>query len=429
MLGGGEKRLNRLYIVNQCSSELDCDLKVDPFRDWRSYNDMMSDLIPTVNIYVNGEKKIDFQDGTPATTIPIKKNDLIFVSSSPGNYQFGMNFTTTAQNSLQGDPIKWFSSNVATLATQSLIPSTYFTLPLSGVTLYESTNAPIQLNSTIITGNSIVTLVCDSQIISSYDLQMNSLQSFLIPIETAGKSCEFINSLSLNKVTFNVKQLVPASIAFVSPPPGSSFIAGTNVTIKLITVADQSKVFIKNINGPENQDNFMVTLTCGSLNPVTQVITTNIDGQNFIIPDDYYGGGCVFAITYPIMALNSPSINVLSFLTVTAPSSITYGQSLSLKVETSGPQVEYTVSFACPTGSYQVTGLTTGDTYNIVPAGIYGQAVITVTATSNSPVTFSLNILKAAGNIPPAFIPGHLPNFPSVYDNVTDGNHLGKPEK
>ena len=61
MLGGGEKRLNRLYIVNQCSSELDCDLKVDPFRDWRSYNDMMSDLIPTVNIYVNGEKKIDFQ--------------------------------------------------------------------------------------------------------------------------------------------------------------------------------------------------------------------------------------------------------------------------------------------------------------------------------------------------------------------------------
>jgi len=106
-------------------------------------------------------------------------------------------------------------------------------------------------------------------------------------------------------------------------------------------------------------------------------------------------------------------------------SSITYGQPLILNVATSSPYpVQYTASFACSSGSYQITGLTTGKPYSIVPAGIYGQVVITVTATNTSPATGSLSIFKPSSNIPPAFIPGRLPFYPSVYAKMKDGKDL-----
>lgn len=70
-----------------------------------------------------------------------------------------------------------------------------------------------------------------------------------------------------------------------------------------------------------------------------------------------------------------------------------------------------------------MTGLSIAATYSIVPAGIYGQVVITVTAENASPATSSIKINKATANIPVAFIPGRLPNYPSVYTNATDGNN------
>ena len=227
--------------------------------------------------------------------------------------------------------------------------------------------------------------------------------------------------MSLNKVPVTVKAQIPASltpVSFIKPSTTGIYLVNTPIEVLLSAAA--------------LDNNYPVTVTqaCGtnSRNYTNVAVGTNFTA---IIPSNFIGSCTFSSSSNQIYDAASPSVTIKIYvshiLTVNAPASITYGQSLSLKVDTSGPQVEYTASFACTTGSYQITGLTTGLTYDIVPAGIYGQVVITVTAMNNSPVTFSLNILKAAGNIPPAFIPGRLPNYPSVYLNVTDGNgHLDK---
>ena len=132
-------------------------------------------------------------------------------------------------------------------------------------------------------------------------------------------------------------------------------------------------------------------------------------------PNGYFDG----ATSSPIKAA------IIQILTVTQPASVIFGQAVSLKVDTDGPfQVQYTASFACTTGSFQMTGLKTGVTYKIVPSGIYGNAVVTATATNAVPDMKSFNIFKPTENIPAAFIPGRLPYYPSIYSsNMTGENH------
>ena len=113
------------------------------------------------------------------------------------------------------------------------------------------------------------------------------------------------------------------------------------------------------------------------------------------------------------MTINLPSLYFESL-----PDRIIFGQAVNLLVNTNGlSSVMYTASFSCSTGSYQVSGLTTGMTYQLVPAGIYGNAVITVTAPNTQPGTAFINIEKYGANIPPAFIPAQMAYSPSVYSN------------
>ena len=120
------------------------------------------------------------------------------------------------------------------------------------------------------------------------------------------------------------------------------------------------------------------------------------------------------------MIINSPALSLTNL-----PSSIVYGQAVNLLVSTnSTSSVQYTASFSCSSGSYQVSGLTTGKTYQLVPAGIYGNTVITVTGSNIMPGTGSIIINKFGGNIPPAFIPGRMTYYTSVYANMKDGKDL-----
>lgn len=84
--------------------------------------------------------------------------------------------------------------------------------------------------------------------------------------------------------------------------------------------------------------------------------------------------------------------------------------------------VLYTAYFACPTSSFQITGLSLDTLYSIVPGGVYGQVVITVTAENLNPATMAITITKPTANIPPAFVLGRMPYYPSVYASMKEDN-------
>lgn len=108
-------------------------------------------------------------------------------------------------------------------------------------------------------------------------------------------------------------------------------------------------------------------------------------------------------------------------LMVTAPASVSFGQPVPLKVDTNGPMpTKYTVFFACHAGSFEINGLRTGMTYNLVPSGIYGSVVVTATAVKATPGFLKLQIVKPSQKIPPSFIPGVVPNPMTVFFNDTE---------
>lgn len=230
--------------------------------------------------------------------------------------------------------------------------------------------------------------------------QMNMVQVFaalaLFVISYATASELVISSPSSDSVQYVG---VPFSVV-VNIPQGSS----TTQFNATFTDAFQNTYSINFL--PVNTDNSVSLDTVDGLIGSVSMVVTPVDGS-------YVASSPLLFILY-----SSLSIPVLA-------SSITYGSPVVLNVATSSPySVQYTASFACPTGSYQITGLTTGKSYSIVPAGIYGQVVITVTATNTSPATSILTINKPSSNIPPAFIPGRLPYYPSVYANMKDGKDL-----
>ena len=207
--------------------------------------------------------------------------------------------------------MKWYNRN---LATATVIPSAYYILPSNGSTIYQTTNAPIQIISYPITYNFLVNLVCndayaDSKFISS---NTEAPQSFSIG-GYSGQSCYFQSSdpyAALNNIYFQVvdENQIPTSITFDSPSSGSTFSAGTNVTMELTSIPEAG--------------NFSVQLTCDSLTPFASTITSNTtDIQNFLIPSNFYGNNCVFNISYPIASTNAPIITVTQPVTLLEPNS------------------------------------------------------------------------------------------------------------
>lgn len=117
--------------------------------------------------------------------------------------------------------------------------------------------------------------------------------------------------------------------------------------------------------------------------------------------------------------MNLPSLSINSF------ADLIYGQAVPLVVTTNGASnVQYTASFSCTSGSYQVTGLTTGIQYNIVPGGVYGEVVVTVTATNANPATLAFTLFKPSNNIPAHFENAHQRYYPSIYANMKEGKEL-----
>ena len=148
----------------------------------------------------------------------------------------------------------------------------------------------------------------------------------------------------------------------------------------------------------------------------------------------------ILALTAAAFVLGAPiTIGNLTFVSPTSSYSITYGQPVELLVSdgssldkalindhdnllksTNSPDVLYTAYFSCATSSFQITGLSLGTIYSIVPGGVYGSVVITVTAENYNPATVAISIVKPSANIPPAFIPGRMAYYPSVYATMKE---------
>lgn len=134
-------------------------------------------------------------------------------------------------------------------------------------------------------------------------------------------------------------------------------------------------------------------------------------------PDSFQDSDPVYFVIYTSMIFNSP----------VAAAEINYGNPVTLNVSISGPSqsaTKYTATFTCPTGVFIITGLNIDQSYNIVPGGIYGSVIITVTAENTSLATIEISINKPMANIPPAFVPGRMPYYPSVHANMKEDGNL-----
>lgn len=206
---------------------------------------------------------------------------------------------------------------------------------------------------------------------------------------------------------------ISASTLVFDPVPSTSQVIGNTISLTVssgATPTTYNAVFT---------DNFGNTFTAPGLDTnVAELVTpVGVSGTVTLIAqaiDTSYTNSDPLTLTF--------SLPVLSIVTI---DDLVYGQAVPLQVNTeSTTAVQYTASFTCTSGSYQITGLTTGVLYDLVPAGIYGEVVITVTATNTSPATASFSIEKPSNNIPPNYTPAHQRYLPSVYANMRDGRVL-----
>ena len=118
------------------------------------------------------------------------------------------------------------------------------------------------------------------------------------------------------------------------------------------------------IGGLTTQFNVIFTDAFGSSYSINNLPVNTINPVTLATTNGLIGSVSMVATSVEVPTLvSSPLLFILySTLSITAlASSITYGQPLVLNVATSSPYpVQYTASFACSSGSYQMTGLTTG---------------------------------------------------------------------
>ena len=65
----------------------------------------------------------------------------------------------------------------------------------------------------------------------------------------------------------------------------------------------------------------------------------------------------------------------------------------------------YTATFACAAGTYQITGLSLGVTYKIIPAGLHGLANLIITAAGGTTAVINIQI---TGPVPPTPSPSPI---------------------
>jgi hypothetical protein len=160
----------------------------------------------------------------------------------------------------------------------------------------------------------------------------------------------------------------------------------------------------------------------------------NVESPNLVTLTGMVGSYSVHAEAFDGSATISDSITftlTLPSLSFTSPASsgtvpkISYGEPVLLNVATNGASsAQYTAIFTCAAGYFQITGLNTGKAYSIVPAGIYGNAIITVTAIDSRPATLSITITRSSANQPPIFIRGNPSFLPSIYANMQEDGNL-----
>lgn len=391
------------YPVNQCTTQEACTFTVYPVISFTGGI--------TADIYINGELKIENYNGNAESqTILIEKDDLINVKisgSSSGNYGMSLFTRLDALTKI----ITWTNDN---LATQMIIPSVYFTFPVNQVTVYYGTSLPISLISYPVPNNFTVHFYYAGLNGGDYDetqeitSNTDTVQTILIPssIDSFGTNYFAVNYAGsdaqysgLNSIFVSVDDTVPYSITFDTTLINPSYSAGTSVPVQLFTTP--------------NPGNFMVQLTCGTLDPAIVVITSNIVAQDFLIPDNFYGI-CVFSISYPTISSNSPSIVItqpVSFLKPESSDDYAINQAILVipSAQVTFPSDLITVRQVCGTitkdypniavnsSFYAHPPLNYADqcTFSTLPNGLYDAASPTVTIS----ITNGLKFVKAPSTL------------------------------
>lgn len=318
------------FPVNQCLTD-NCSFMI-------TSTGQFPDFI-TVSVFVNGIQSSiqNYNGSTDPTLINVGRDDFINVQLSSGTTSsFSMNLVTTEGGLVTTIP--WYNQN---LATQMLIPSVYFVLPLEGVTIYPETSLPVELVSYPVDNEFSLKLQCfNVTSTSSVDSNTEGETFFIIPtlttnpcnltVEFSEQSSEYFG---LNEVSLTISSTPhPTSIEFDENIINSSYSAGSSVPIKL--------------DSGDNSGNFMVQLACENLDPATSVIASNTnDPQSFLIPSDLYGNNCIFSIIYPpLQTTNTPSIIVIRQNTklkfINAPNRLINTQpSFVVRIDSVGVQV------------------------------------------------------------------------------------------
>jgi hypothetical protein len=216
---------------------------------------------------------------------------------------------------------------------------------------------------------------------------------------------------------------VSASLTITGPTSGSSKIVGVAFDVTA-SVADGTSTtkFNAIFTDSFNHKYVFSELTVGSSNSVT---LTGMVGSYSVYAEAFDGtasasASITFTLTLPSLSFTSP----VAISPATVPK-INYGEPVPLKVATNGAfAVQYTAIFTCAAGYFQITGLNTGTEYSIVPAGIYGNAIISVTAIDSRPAMLHITITRSSANQPPSFIPGNPSFYPSIYANMQEDGNL-----
>lgn len=106
------------------------------------------------------------------------------------------------------------------------------------------------------------------------------------------------------------------------------------------------------------------------------------------------------AIFYPLFSI------FVNSLTINSPidgSTYIFGTAIPVNVMNSGEDTAstYTATFVCSAGTYQVTGLTIGKTYMLIPAGLHGLTNLVVTAAAGITAVATIDINGPVCPTPP----------------------------
>lgn len=130
-------------------------------------------------------------------------------------------------------------------------------------------------------------------------------------------------------------------------------------------------------------------------------------------------------------ALAFVATSLVNALTFTAPTTTNYASGtvipLQVALTSSGDlstTLTYTAVFSCAAGSYQLNSLVIGQSYSVIPPGVFGPTTLTVTAVGCATALLSLTITPTVPNYPPNYVPVQLPllsnPYPTLYSHFDE---------